>query len=187
MNGTEAAPTPSGKRRTWLIVVPALLLVLIAAYMAWDNTYGASAKKRAKEREIQAQTERYHQYLKNFEDAMRADTYGGRTPEETLQLFIAALKAGDIDLASRYFFLETNENSPDYLTNNKWKKVFEQLEQNRLNQIVEWVSSAEPMRNQSTSDKDAAWFSVYGSSSESLFKIYLKKNTDSNVWKIQGL
>lgn len=32
-----------------------------------------------------------------------ADTYGGSTPQETLQMFIDAVEAGDYELASRYF------------------------------------------------------------------------------------
>lgn len=34
------------------------------------------------------------------------DTYGGATPEETLQLFTDALKKGDTELASKYFLPE---------------------------------------------------------------------------------
>ena len=31
------------------------------------------------------------------------DTYGGATPEETFDLYLAALKKGDLELASKYF------------------------------------------------------------------------------------
>ena len=34
------------------------------------------------------------------------DIYGGDTPEETLEMYIKALKAGDMELASKYFRLE---------------------------------------------------------------------------------
>jgi len=36
---------------------------------------------------------------------MSEDTYGGKTPEETLNLFIEALKKEDLELASKYFVL----------------------------------------------------------------------------------
>src|SRR3989344_2001636 len=42
---------------------------------------------------------------KQYEDLKKlyeADTYGGKTPEETLALFIDALKKGDTDLAAKY-------------------------------------------------------------------------------------
>lgn len=38
--------------------------------------------------------------------AMMADTYGGKTPQETLKMYITAVEKGDYDLASKYFVLE---------------------------------------------------------------------------------
>jgi hypothetical protein len=32
-----------------------------------------------------------------------ADTYGGKTPQETLRLYIEAVEKGDYELASKYF------------------------------------------------------------------------------------
>lgn len=34
------------------------------------------------------------------------DTYGGKTPEETFDMYLAALKKGDLELASKYFWVE---------------------------------------------------------------------------------
>jgi hypothetical protein len=42
-----------------------------------------------------------------------ADKIGGKTPSETLQMFIAAVEKGDYELASKYFVIEKQE---------KWKK-----------------------------------------------------------------
>src|SRR3989338_7906085 len=50
-----------------------------------------------------------YQDLLALKERYMADTYGGDTPEETLELFIAALKAGDIDLAAKYFVLDKQE------------------------------------------------------------------------------
>src|SRR3990167_1475636 len=75
------------------------------------------------------------------EEPYYTDTYGGATPEETYALFIDALKAGDIELASRKFVLESQDNwmitldkykQGDYLDNfleelkntrNKWSRI----------------------------------------------------------------
>ena len=35
-----------------------------------------------------------------------ADTYGGKTPQETLDMFISAVEKGDYELASKYFVVE---------------------------------------------------------------------------------
>ena len=48
-------------------------------------------------------------YMERLEEAYRNDAYGGATAEETLNLFISALKAGDTDLAAKYFLLEEQE------------------------------------------------------------------------------
>lgn len=57
--------------------------------------------------------ERYMAEIKEFQaqllEMQKADTYGGKTPEETLDLYITALKAGDIDLASKYYEVSVKE------------------------------------------------------------------------------
>ena len=53
----------------------------------------------------------------NYKMVMKADTFGGKTPEETLNLFISALKSGDAELASKYFMLDEN------LSREKWLKT----------------------------------------------------------------
>ncbi len=50
-------------------------------------------------------------------EAMTADTYGGKTPEETINLFKAALEKGDVELASKYFMFDNN------LSKDKWLKT----------------------------------------------------------------
>ena len=54
-------------------------------------------------------------YYADLERQYREDTYGGKTPEETLQLFIDALKAGDIELASKYFVVEERGKKLEFL------------------------------------------------------------------------
>ena len=62
----------------------------------------------------------------DFERAM-ADTVGGKTPQETLDLFIAAVEAGNYELASKYFIgskqEEWRENLRNIVQTDK-KKIF---------------------------------------------------------------
>jgi len=51
----------------------------------------------------------YFRYYEALKEAYAEDKYGGDTPEETLQLFIDALKAGDVELASKYFVVEERD------------------------------------------------------------------------------
>jgi len=46
-----------------------------------------------------------------LEAAYRKDTYGGKTPEETLELFIEALEAKDYELAAKYFVVEEQQKA----------------------------------------------------------------------------
>lgn len=43
------------------------------------------------------------QVQKIFEEAEKNDIWGGKTPQETYEMYYSALKKGDIDLASKYF------------------------------------------------------------------------------------
>ena len=45
-------------------------------------------------------------YFEQYKQAQNKDIYGGKTPEETLSLFVDALKKGDVKLASKYFVLD---------------------------------------------------------------------------------
>ncbi|MBI3273718.1 MAG: hypothetical protein HYZ69_01100, partial [Candidatus Colwellbacteria bacterium] len=46
---------------------------------------------------------RAKQVIYEMERPYREDAYGGATPEQTYAFFIAALKKGDVELASKYF------------------------------------------------------------------------------------
>ena len=49
------------------------------------------------------------------------DIYGGKTPKETLELFIAAIEKEDFDLASKYFVINKQEEWRDGLRKAKEK------------------------------------------------------------------
>ena len=71
------------------------------------------------------------QYFKDLERQYREDPYGGSTPEETLQLFIDALKKGDIELAAKYFIIDGQKERREYLEKVKragnWKLLVNEL------------------------------------------------------------
>src|SRR3989344_5009646 len=74
--------------------------------------------------------------LEELRDKYMADTYGGNTPEETLQLFIDALKKGDTELASKYFVLDKQE---------EWIKNFSiAKENNDLHLYIDEVQRVNP-------------------------------------------
>jgi hypothetical protein len=63
-------------------------------------------------------------FMAAIEKPYREDTYGGKTPEETWALFLAALKKGDVEEASKYVEVEKQE---------EWEEIFKDtLEANKL-------------------------------------------------------
>ncbi len=108
--------------------VPVLILVVLA--VVWVFTNGLPGYK----------TWQYKRAYEKLSEPYYNDTYGGKTPEETYDLFIDALKKGDVELASKYFEVSSQEEwrktlatyeksgSLDDLINeledakNKWKK-----------------------------------------------------------------
>ena len=52
------------------------------------------------------------------------DIYGGKTPKETLELFIAAIEKEDFDLASKYFVINKQEEWRDRLVKGEKQKLY---------------------------------------------------------------
>lgn len=73
--------------------------------------------------------------IKELERPYREDKYGGKTPEETFDLFLNALRKGDIELASKYFELEKQE---------EWKDTLQELKDNQ--EVGDFISNLENYR-----------------------------------------
>lgn len=92
------------------------------ALLGVAGSYAISVYQYAKSPEYRAE-----QDLKARERRYAEDTYGGSTPEETLELFIAALKKEDIDLAVRYFIIDKQEEWRGNLQRAKSQKLFSDM------------------------------------------------------------
>ena len=150
----------SGKNGAWgrkkFLVFFSVLLTLVvlvaAGSFAWASYWSPEARRA---QEAKANFEKFNAGMQAYEDAMRADTYGGATPEETLRMFIDALKKNDIELASKYFMLETNTQSQDYLTRKKWEDGLAEAQKNdKLQKIMTIVENeaTSTRRNLGSSD-----------------------------------
>lgn len=156
-----------------LIVFLALSFILL-----YENYLSPEAKFQKQQKE---NYKKFQDWQAKYEKAMREDTYGGKTPEETLQLFIDALKKEDIDLAAKYFVLNTNgEQDP------KWKEaLLKTKEAGKLNEVIELLSKAMPEEKDRAYEEDFK-FSVYENNKLKAY-INLEFNKYSGVWKIEGL
>ncbi len=67
------------------------------------------------------------------EQKYKNDKYGGKTPEETYQMFLNALKNKDIELASKYFVLDEQDRYKQALyeieKQEKWELMMSDLTQ----------------------------------------------------------
>ena len=88
-----------------------LFLVLLAGGVLWfvlnGMPYINNLRANWEAQRLQAQ----------WEKPYREDTYGGKTPEETYDMFLDALRKGDTTLASKYFVVDEQE---------KWLKTLDQ-------------------------------------------------------------
>ncbi len=116
-------------------------------------------------------------HLKNLEAAYRADTYGSTTPEGTLELFREALEAGDIELASKYFLVEEQD---DYKT---------QLMQAYRDGVVDsYLAKTESLvkSEYSVNFPNKVYFYVT-EDDEVVYTLDMVKNPLTEIWKIERI
>lgn len=174
------------KRKRWKFVVAFLVIIVVAAagYWAWTAYLSPEAKR------IRAATENYERLYKglvtDFEDAMKADTWGGKTPQETLDLFIDALRKGDVELASKYFAIEDNVNDPNYLTKKGWLDYLLEVERRgNLQAMADDIKkNAIPTKN---GDGESTGFKLLNQDGTVGVLIEMGFNSRSGVWKIESL
>jgi len=135
-------------------------------------------------RQLKKGLESFNKVIKAEEQKYAQDTYGGKTPEETYQMFLDALKNKDIDLAIKYFAQEKQE---------EYKKLLTQIEKN--GQWEELINDLLLPQNQKGKylDKETYVIEVINNKKEEVTTIVLKIptiklgtdiRTPSNIWKI---
>jgi len=188
-NNTANAVSPQGSPKGPRPLKPVLIafgavVLLFAGYMLWLAFWSPEA---IREFEAQKNLELAQQGLKDFNSKLLNDTYGGKTPKETLDLFIAALEKGDIDLASKYFAYETG--GVDAFNLSKWKEGLQKLseEGGLLNLIMalKQATTGEYSENY-TWYKKTFYFNAKNDKGEDI-NIVLVFNHLSGVWKIENL
>lgn len=106
--------------RHWSVV---LILAVLAGLVVWAMlNFGPWLRAWQDQRAATAAQ-------KQLEAVYRNDKYGGATPEETFDMFIAALEKGDVELASKYFVLNKQDD---------WKKTLEEYKTKAL--LIDFVN-----------------------------------------------
>ena len=114
----ESTIKKGGNAKRGLAIAVLMAMLAGAGYLAisWCYFYWNAPERKNSD---MAYLWQWEMYAKGMNKANTADTYGGATPEETLQLFVDALKAGDIELAAKYYIPEKQGEVLHDLTESK--------------------------------------------------------------------
>src|SRR3989338_528648 len=146
-----------------------LLAIGAVAAVGFGVLFFIQYLRNAEDPEKQAQ-----EYVEALEKAYREDQYGGNTPQETLQLFIDALKKGNTDLAAKYFIIDEQE---------KWKvKLSDIQRRDVLNFMIDDLEKLKLTKR----DIDRVFFTLADEQKVVLVEMILAKN-EKNKWKIIDL
>ena len=120
---------------TGLVLI--VLILIVADFLlpkGWD--YYNQWKGEKKIDELVKEIKRIEK--ENYEQKL-ADKIGGKTPQETLDLFIQAIEKNDYELASKYFIIEKQEEVK--------KELLALKEKNNLMLVINFFKNAEPDGN----------------------------------------
>ncbi|MFH0806507.1 MAG: hypothetical protein V1885_02170 [Candidatus Brennerbacteria bacterium] len=174
----QMPPVLAGKSRFWKFA--AWFVGIIAVVLAAASLASYLSPEARRDRELQRNLQQAQKAISGFEEAMRADTYGGKTPQETLDMFVDALKKGDVELASKYFVFDPKNSREE------WKNGVQRVKD--AGGLEKIVGEIEHARQASVSPElKTSWFSVFNEKGETVHEILLKLNELSGVWKIESL
>lgn len=119
----------------------------------------------------------YQNAVDAYIQAQINDFTGGSTPEETVDMFIEALKKRDMNLASKYFIIDDQE---------KWLKTFTEMKNAGRGQgLIDELENAKKIwrTEKQGEDKYVIKYNTGTGEEEITNFIVLKKNVN-NKWKI---
>ena len=168
-------------RRMWwkyALGIVAIVVFVLGGYMVWSQYFSSAAKYS---REVEKSALALPAKIEAYKKAMEADVYGGKTPEETLQLFIDDLKKGDVELASKYFALDNDTARPDLSRLDNFKVM---VKEDKLQGMIDLLLKAKPA---GSSLEGYYGFYIRDENGELIADIDLVFNKYSGVWKIESL
>ncbi|HOF50618.1 MAG TPA: hypothetical protein PLH22_03005 [Candidatus Colwellbacteria bacterium] len=178
INYAEPISQKKPKIRRWksFLIILGIIAATELGYLAWNYYLSPEAKEN---RRIERDFKAYMKFVDQYETAMENDTYGGQTPQETLDMFVDALEKGDLDLASKYFVLrEDGSRDPKTLEALESKRV-----SNILPEMIRLLSEAKPT---GSFLKNHYGFKVADDKGNSSI-IDFVFNEYSQVWKIETM
>lgn len=168
-------------RVAWIII--ASVIILVALFLLFGGYDGIKQfyKNQQERKNAALMIKGYNEMMDTISKTLTEDTYGGKTPQETLDMFIDALEKGDIELAGKYFALDDN------LSRQKWEDGLKQVQaEKRLENIIDIAKRSVKSSSQSGLDTEFE-FMVLGNDGLAEYTIFLRLNEYSKVWKIVSM
>ncbi len=164
--------------RSGMIIV-GTVAVSSLLFSIWNGYLSPEARLANKEFKAWENLERF---IADSEAKQKADTFGGKTPEETISMFVAALEKGDLDEAGKYFELQV-----DGSYNAEWRKKLDQAkERDTIKLIISDFKELKP-EDEEINPPNGKWFVKYDDNNEPEENVLLKKNKISDIWKISSM
>lgn len=151
-----------------------IVLLTIAGFFGFlfVLNYGLEKYNQSKQwQEIKKTAEMFQKAEQELYEQMMADTYGGKTPQETLDMFIAAVEKGDYELASKYFVMVRQKEWGVELKNIK--------EVNKIDLFLKPIKEAKNSNGEYSDDKQS--YSIYEPISVDFI------HYPSGIWKISEI
>ena len=170
---------PRFASKKFVIAFLAIIVVVAGGYFIWDRYFSAAGKAR---RFLTEQVDTYQRQEKAYIEAMTADTYGGKTPQETLDLFVVALRKGDVELASKYFLLD------EYISREKWVAFLNDVKSKKLlDQMADDIAKFAKPLPLTTPDENVFSFGLFDDNGAVAIYIDMRLNKYSDLWKIESI
>jgi len=155
--------------KTFLWIFSGVVIFCLALELGWDLRTAWEPQRGLRA---------WVKFGQEVEKLYRQDKDGGKTPEETMALFLDALRRGDTDQASKYFILDKQD---------QWREDLAKIKADGyLDEMVEDVGKATLVEK---NEAEATYYmkSFDESGKELSTPIILNFNQKSGVWKISVL
>ena len=176
------------KLKTFIILILIFISSPVILYIAYKQyqDYKTDLAFQKSVAPIKELYERNLQYIKEtekirqrYEAMLKADHYGGKTPEETLKLFVDALKKKDYKLASKYYLpwkqKEAEADLKDWIEN--YRDGFGQF-------MFAYDKGIIKVNNKAT--KNAKFVEIYDNPDDNIsYIIDMTFNNFNGIWKIE--
>jgi len=172
---------PKKHRVAWIIIASIIILVaLFLLFGGYDGIKGVYNNWQDR-KNAALMIKGYNEMMDKISKTLTEDTYGGKTPQETLDMFIDALEKGNIELAGKYFALDDN------LSRQKWEDGLKQAQDGgKITEIINVTKKFIPATEQSILETEYD-FIVLGDGGLADYLMHMRLNEYSKVWKIVSM